>query len=290
MPERQASRRLPDHDAPGHGHGQRSRRVVVCTVLLVVLGLIGCGSTKADAPPTLTVLTYNIHHGEGADGRFDLERQAQVILVSGADLVALQEVDVGTGRASGVDQAAELARLTGMHVVFGEAMAYDGGSYGEAVLSRWPVQSHEVLPLPASDGHEPRAAVVVVVQPPGWPGPVRFAGTHLDHTRDDTDRRAQMQVLREHLERPPASAPLPTLLVGDLNATPDSAPMAQLWEAGWTEADPTRAPTYPADAPERKIDWILLAPGSAGALTDAEVLWAPVASDHCPFRARWSAP
>ena len=87
-----------------------------------------------------------------------------------------------------------------------------------------------------------------------------------------------------------SSGGTPTLLVGDLNATPDSAPMASLFGASWTAADPTLAPTYPADVPTRKIDWILQAPGSVGRLVDAEVLSAPIASDHCPYRARWVFP
>src|SRR5687768_15481548 len=97
--------------------------------------LIGCspqqpaarGASDVDRPPPLRlrVLTYNIHHGEGVDGRLDLERIARVITAEEPDLVALQEVDVKTRRTGGVDQAAELARLTGMHFAFGKAIDYE---------------------------------------------------------------------------------------------------------------------------------------------------------------------
>ena len=50
------------------------------------------------------VLTYNIHHGEGMDGKIDLERIAAVIKRLEPDVVALQEVDVKTTRSQGVDQ------------------------------------------------------------------------------------------------------------------------------------------------------------------------------------------
>ncbi len=257
-------------------------RILSAFICLSVIS--GCAAlTALPGSRQLTVLTYNIHHGQGTDGAFDLERLAQVIRDADADLVALQEVDVGTGRSGGVDQAAELARLTDMAVVFAEAMPYDGGSYGEAMLSRWPISSHKVLKLPASAGHEPRAAIVVVVQPTGWPFPVRVAGTHLDHTDDDTDRLAQLAVVRQHLEE----GALPTLLVGDLNAAPDSVPMSRLLAADWLPADPDYASTFPADKPKRKIDWILLSPASAGRLIEPMVLTAPVASDHAPFRAVW---
>ncbi|MEX2025646.1 MAG: endonuclease/exonuclease/phosphatase family protein, partial [Pirellulaceae bacterium] len=61
----------------------------------------------------LRVLTYNIHHGEGIDGKLDLPRIARVIESVDPDLVALQEVDRRVERTGSVDQPAELARLTG---------------------------------------------------------------------------------------------------------------------------------------------------------------------------------
>ena len=95
------------------------------------------GEVPPAAPASLRVLTYNIHIGKGLDGKLDLERIARVIRDSKADVVALQEVDVKTRRTENVDQAAELARLTNMHVHFGKAMDHDGGAYGVAILSRF---------------------------------------------------------------------------------------------------------------------------------------------------------
>lgn len=92
------------------------------------------------APWRIRVLTYNIHHGEGLDGKVDLGRIAQVIQQAAPDVVALQEVDLGTERTGRVDQAAELGRLTGLHAVFGKAFDYSGGRYGAALLSRWSIQ------------------------------------------------------------------------------------------------------------------------------------------------------
>src|SRR6188768_2627991 len=64
------------------------------------------------------VLTWNIHHGEGVDGKLDLARQAAFIKKVDPDAVFLQEVDVKTKRTGGVDQAAELGKLTGLEVTF----------------------------------------------------------------------------------------------------------------------------------------------------------------------------
>ena len=100
-------------------------------ILFALFALCACGSPE---PFRLRVLSYNIHHGQGTDGRFDLARLAEVIDRLEPDLVALQEVDHRTRRAKGVDQAAELGRLTGMHSWFGKAMDFSGGGYGDSPL------------------------------------------------------------------------------------------------------------------------------------------------------------
>jgi endonuclease/exonuclease/phosphatase family metal-dependent hydrolase len=252
---------------------------------VLFLALAGCATPQVSsltASIELAVLSYNIHHGEGTDGVFDLERIAQVILDSGADLVALQEVDVKTGRASGVDQASELARLTGMQAYFGEAIPHDGGSYGDAVLSRLPVRTHQNWKLPAEPNHEERVAVSVVVELPHGEA-VRFIGTHLDHTSDPSDRVAQAKALLE-LAFPAGTESPSTLLLGDMNAQPGSEPMRLLMEA-FASAAPDGSPSFPSDAPVKAIDWVLYTPKSHWEVELVEVMHAPVASDHAPLRA-----
>jgi len=229
-------------------------------------------------------MSYNIHHGEGVDGVFDLQRIAEVIKAENPVLVALQEVDSGTTRAGGVAQDAQLAALTGMYtVVFGEAIPYAGGSYGDAVLSRWPLVESYTIALGATPEHEKRVAVVVVVEEPTTGRQIRFVGTHLDHTTDPADRIRQAQELNQAL----LPATMPTLLVGDLNAQPDSPPMQVFFAAGWQAADAMQQPTFPSAHANIKIDWFLRAPGQLDRVTNVQVLSAPVASDHCPLIATW---
>ena len=109
------------------------------------------------SPPRLRVLAYNIHHAEGTDNVTDYERLAKVIRDLHPDIVALQEVDRRTGRSQGIDQAAKLANLTDLAHSFGAAMPYDGGDYGLAILSRYPIQSSKTRVLPYRIGLEPRA-------------------------------------------------------------------------------------------------------------------------------------
>src|SRR6185295_732374 len=89
-------------------------------IVIASLDLVaGCSSTRESQPPaTIRVMTYNIHHGEGLDGKVDLLRIAELIKREGADLVALQEVDKGVARTARRDLPGELAELTGLSCVF----------------------------------------------------------------------------------------------------------------------------------------------------------------------------
>ena len=254
----------------------RVRRSFLRTLVLVAfLVIAGCGHSQGQ----LRILTYNIHHGQGTDGRFDLARIAGVINSQRPDLVALQEVDRRTTRASGVDQAAELARLTGMNYAYGPAMEYAGGEYGEAILSRFALASIDNYILPWPDGSEPRALLVVKVEAKGI-GPVTFGGTHLAHD-SAVDRLEQAKRINEILGGQRGAL---MILAGDLNATPGSAPMRE-FDQHWMDA--ARAigspePTYPNIQPQRRIDYVLVRPMDGWRVVKATVLKGEIASDHCP--------
>ena len=245
--------------------------------LLALGGLATCRTAPAVRAP-LRVMTYNIRHGEGADGRIDLERIAAVIRAQAPDLVALQEVDRATGRAGGTDQAAELGRLTGLRPFFGQALPFDGGSYGEALLARLDVESWAVPALPAAPDHEPRAALEVRVRLEEG-ALVRFVGTHLDHTQDPADRIAQARALEELLRAEPE---LPTVLAGDFNDEPGAqslAPFAQRW---LDALGPDRRATWPADEPHLAIDHVFVAPYGRWHKRAAFIVPEALASDHRP--------
>ena len=239
---------------------------------------------SSPAVATLRVLTYNIHHGEGVDGKLDLVRLAGVITAARADVVALQEVDQKTARTGGVDQAAELARLTGLHFAYGKAMDYQGGAYGQALLSRWPLTDFVVHPLPNPTKVEPRIAISAQVRPPGQPG-FRFVGTHLDANRDDTARWQQTTRLIELF----GTDTTPTILVGDFNARPETR-VLQALTAYFSDASASNpAPTSPAPAPARRIDYVLVRPAAQWQVQTSTVLPEAVASDHRPLRVELSS-
>ncbi len=248
------------------------------TLLAFAFGL----AQTTHAEPTavqVRVLSYNIHHGEGTDGELDLPRIANVIKRLKPDLVALQEVDKKTKRSEDVDQAAELGRLTGMHAVFGKAMDYAGGEYGEAILSRAPLQQVTVHALPAPEKCEPRCALAAVVQLDGMNRRVLFVGTHLEHA-DTTVRLCQAGKLSPLLAK---DNRLPTILAGDFNAVPGSPPINVLL-AHWAyaaAADPQ--PTWPSKEPQVKLDYVFLRPAASWRVVDVQVVDELVASDHRPL-------
>lgn len=253
---------------------RQTRRTFIESALigLSFVALTGCqaGSRDPEAARTLRVLTYNIHHGEGTDGRFDYERLARVINELSPDLVALQEVDQSTDRASGVDQAALLGELCKMHCVFGQAMPYQNGHYGEAILSRFPIEKSIVHPLPYQVGQEPRAALEVLVRPQGV-GPIIFVGTHLCHQSNETRSQQTQRISRLFTED---EGP-PVILAGDFNARPGSGPMNVLLDDGWIDVV----------APRSRIDYILVRASDPWKVQQVIIVDEPVVSDHDPVLA-----
>lgn len=233
----------------------------------------------------LTVLTYNIQIGIGMDKKTDLERTAAVIRSVSPDVVALQEVDRKARRSEGADQAAELARMTGMHMVFGKASVregidLDGGDYGNAILTRLPVLRSTNRPLPFTRGFELRAVLEAELdwRPAGKRVPLRMFASHFDNASAG-DRAASARMLVELAKAQPEA---PSILAADLNALPDSEPLSILG-AEWRSATAGRVlPTYRADNPQRQIDYVLFRPAERWRVVEVRVLDEAMASDHRP--------
>lgn len=149
-------------------------------------------------------VSFNIHHGEGRDGRVDLERTARLIRSLAPDLVGLQELDVGLERSGHVDQPAELGKLLEMDVAFMRAIQLGDGGYGIGIAARGGLEwVGEVLPRRA--GEEPRVAMTA-----RWQG-ISVVTSHL--SRDPAARVLQTR----HLGRLAKEAEAPVLVIGDLN-------------------------------------------------------------------------
>lgn len=235
-------------------------------------------SSNSTAALQLRVLSYNIHHGRGIDDSVNLERLAKVINACHPDLVALQEVDNRTQRTGGVDQTAELSKLTGLHAQFARQIDFEGGQYGQALLSRWPLSDLQIHWLPGEPDRERRIVATCSVNLPGRP--LLFGTTHLHHANVDF-RLRQARAIGEAFDGRPETI----ILAGDLNAEPEHAPVAELLKT-WTvvhSAEDLR--TFPTVDPTKQIDYIFYRPSDRLHIVSAEVIDEAMASDHRPLLA-----
>lgn len=238
-----------------------------------VLSLLLASSILVSAEnQTLRVLCWNLHHGVGGDGKLDLPRIAKVIQDAKPDLVALQEVDKNCRRSGKVDQALELGKLTGMHASYGKAMDYDGGEYGQAILTKESPQLTKIHRLPGKG--EPRIAFEALISIKNIK--LSFTSVHLD--LDAAQRITQSDTLIKALAANPER---PLILCGDFNDVPNSPSIQAFAEA--FKSTPKKEPvlTCPADKPETEIDHVFLR--GLEAAGPVVVIPEAVASDHRPL-------
>ena len=250
--------------------------------LLLVLAVLASATfalatpAAATPPRTLTVLSFNIHHAAGEDGVFDLDRLADEIRRTHADVIGLQEVDRHYGeRSEWTDEPAELASRLGMHVVYGAnldleppAAGQPRRQYGTAILSRYPILEWRNTLLPkGKPAEEQRGLLEAVVNVRGVK--VRAMTTHLQHDSADS-RLLQAKVVADAV----VAAKEPVVLTGDLNAIP-TAPEVTALTAHLRDGG--NAFTYPADVPTARIDYVL----TNGLPLFSKVL-PTAASDHRP--------
>lgn len=249
---------------------------------LVLLAPLACAAPRpGTAPsvvsaeaPVLRVAAYNIKHGRGMDDVVDLVRIADVLRSLNADVITLQEVDDRTERTGGVDQVGVLAELLGYRGVHGPHRPYQGGYYGNAVLTRLPIRNTITHPIPPASGS---ALAVLEVEVATEAGPVSVVSVHLAGSPDE--RMAQGDVLTGRF----ADSSHPVVLAGDFNGRPDDA-VVQALALNWTILPKSGARfTYPADEPDREIDFVMIQrDGPLRALRHV-VIHEPLASDHRPL-------
>ncbi len=169
---------------------------------------------------TLTIASYNICHGRYAD--FEWELLAAPIRSVDPDLVGIQEVDMFTHRSHNMDTLHALREAVGLpYALFLPTMDYDGGQYGTAVLSRFPIALTSEFFLSTED-LEPRAVECIRVFP-GNAGGLWFVNTHFSYRSADV-RHKQLTELKEHLHRI-ADVDDPTVITGDFNTEEPIAPV-----------------------------------------------------------------
>ncbi|UXI66557.1 endonuclease/exonuclease/phosphatase family protein [Tahibacter amnicola] len=219
----------------------------------------------------MRVATYNIHAGVGTDGRHDIERICTVIEEIGADVLALQEVELHDAEHGAIALLSQRYYEIGSSPVFTKR----GHPYGNLLLSRFPISHIRHLSLCVM-GCEPRGAVDVDLDAPGG---LRVIATHLGLSPGE--RRDQVRRLLRACKEPQVSAGL-TVLLGDLNEW-------LMWgrPLRWLHRHFGETPgyrTFPTFYPLLALDRIWVAPRSALIASWVHsTRTARRASDHLPL-------
>ncbi len=244
-------------------------KITLLTIFCLVLFHAGA-QTFPQRENTHRLMSYNIHHGEGMDGKIDIERIGKLITGINPEVVGLQEVDSVVNRSGNIDILQLLAKQTGMYSTFGYSILHDGGKYGNGVLTREKPLTVRKISLPGA--REARTALIVELDH------YVVVNTHLSLT--DEERLESVKIITDAVEK----YDKPVFLMGDLNATPDSKPITFLQDK-WQILSNPKQPTSPSVTPGSTIDYIMgyTAKGQSYAKYNARVIDERVASDHRPL-------
>ncbi|HET6832696.1 MAG TPA: endonuclease/exonuclease/phosphatase family protein [Acidimicrobiales bacterium] len=273
--------------------------LLVATLLAAALGATAVVAPAAMASDARTlaaerelrVASFNIHHGVGLDGVLDLMRIAAVVEQTGAEVVGLQEVDRHwSARSNFVDQATWLAERLDMHLAFGANLNLDPPApgaprrqFGTAILSAHRIRATTNTLLPRPLGGEQRGLLEVQIKVRGIP--VRVFNTHLQHD-SQVERLAQVERIRQVL----ATANESVVLLGDLNATPDTPEIAGLTDLlvdAWLTAGVGDGFTFDAATPHARIDYVM---SSGNVVARTAAVLTTDAADHLPVVADLALP
>jgi endonuclease/exonuclease/phosphatase family metal-dependent hydrolase len=222
-------------------------------LLAPVAGFIGwqdVEATRSDGGAVI-IMTYNLHNGFNTEGRLDMEALAEVIEEQDPDIIALQEISRGWLISGGVDMLSWLSQRLEMPYV-SNPTADD--LWGNAILSKYPIINYSNYTLPPDDLVLERGFTVVAIDLGN--SDLQVIATHFHHIEEDSAiRQQQAPIILAYANNAAA-----TVILGDLNARPNSPEMEMFEQAGLrdTLSDQPQAFTYhTADLYER-IDYIWL--------------------------------
>lgn len=247
-----------------------------CHCLMVSIFILGLIPALVSAQ--IRVMSYNTHYCVGMDGNKSLQAIADVIKKAEPDIVGLQEISDSL-------MAAELGRLTGMKVLFGPSLGKMDG-YGDAVLSRYPLEwvGNYSIPSASSSRYQAMAVTIDLSPKSNELGKVRLINTHFDWLKTIGSKNARLATVDVIEEAFFSDTAIPTILTGDLNAVPDSEEIAKLREYGWVNASEGGTfYTIRSDDPTRQIDYVLFRPKKKWKVEKVYVMYGELSSDHLPI-------
>lgn len=240
----------------------------------------GWDNGEEEVSSEIKIMTYNIKYCSplGSDVP-NLAAIAEVIKEQNPDIVFLQEIDQNTTRSGKVDQTAELAKLTKLpFTYYSKSQDYQGGGVGVAFLSRYSLSETRTTPLSriVIPGEYVGYSVLSQAQIEVNGKKVTIANTHMALTQENRD----LQVI--DIQNILAASNYPTVLAGDLNATPGNATILSFLEFGFTSTCKTGCNTIPSDLPTKQLDYIMYRQAEKFNILSHEVISGTQASDHLP--------
>ena len=235
---------------------------------------------------TFTLAVMNIAHGRGlAESNWDengsakrqrVHRIGELLVELDADIVVLNEVDFNTTWSGHVNQATSLAKYAKYPMWIEQRnldfrFLYGSFSFGNALLSRFPIANFKYIEYPAARDWEPwvcgkkgGASVTIQVQPKKF---IQIFPVHTEHR----DERVRYESVEEIIR---STSQAPTILAGDFNSTPTGFPghhatrnnknsLDLMFGQEDFETRPQSSPqpedfTFPSNAPEKVIDWVFV--------------------------------
>lgn len=276
-----------------------SRFVIVLSVIFLIgtaSGLILSLSPapEASATETITVMTYNIYQGYTPDGQVNLEYIRDTIRGSDADLVGLQESDMGRVSSMCIDSILWLSTQLGMYSYFGPPTSEQ--IIGVALLSKYPITSMTYHLL--SYEELPRVMLETVVRIGTLD--VNVFVIHLGLTFED--RTTQIDEAMTFVN----AVTGPKILMGDFNTLPTGEPepgtegpndtiyqdisvhLNDTWTAAGNPLNPSNGFTWPSTGPFERIDYIWVSPDIS--VLSCVVISSATGSDHLPVVASIQLP
>lgn len=252
---------------------------------------------RKDDQLDLTVVAYNI----GASRVSSPEEIGKALKTINADFIALAEVDIKTKRSENKDQLDIISKETGMYSAFGKAIDFQGGEFGPALLSRYPIKNVQNFLLPVPGDGRQHVLIVAEVEIPNFSEPIYFMSVHLDYKEDPEVRMKQVREINNvtiasiKTNFPGIESGI-KILAGDFNdvdGTPVMNELYRYWNSVLSKSSDNR--TWPAINPAIGIDHILTYKGQKWDVTEIiipnknknwnDIIWAKI-SDHVPVIAK----
>lgn len=235
----------------------------------------------------IRVATYNIHKCIGMDRKYSPERIAEVLRETDADVIALQEVLCRSLTNKRDHQAEFIAEELGMHYRLGGNRSLDGGEYGNAILSRFPIAAHKNFDITVTK-REPRGCLISEIDI-GAEQPLRFVNVHMGTSFFERRKQARLLLAAHVLDNPLLTGK--RVIAGDFNEWTNGL-TTKLFRMHFKSVEPKlhlgKNRTYPGVLPLMHLDHIYFDHGfelkSAFLNRSRKAL---LASDHLPIIAEF---